>query len=375
MKTNQKGSLIIVQEVFPIYRKSLYDILSKSLKFKLLVTNDSLGDITVFEKLEYVLRKGVIKRFFSGKFYWQTELLNYNFKKNDVVVLPASPRNLTIIFLLILLRLKGIKVVLWGHYESATGNWVTYYIRMLLLKFSSGILFYTDLEALRYNKAHSKGKNTKKVLGLNNGLNIKEISNFRVLYEKNIKQRNLNILFIGRLTQKTKLELLLRAIATSKLKSEIKLHIIGDGELKDFFIKLSAQLKIEKNVIWHGTKTDEKQISEIMNNSALFVYPGNVGLSLIHCMSYSLPCLIHDNRKHHNPEADALLENDKAIYFREDDYIDLSIKMDKLLIDKDLRLNQSNINFKIVEHKYNVDEMAKKFIEVYESLEKRTGDN
>lgn len=373
MITKQKKStnrFIIVQEVFPVYRKPLFDILSDKLNFKLLVSEESLGDITVFDQSEYVVRRGIIKNFFGGKFFWQTSLLNYGFSKNDIVVLSASPRNLTMMILLAKLKMQGIKTVLWGHYESANGTRLNHYIRMCLLKLASGILFYTDLEASRYKSTLSRDNNSQKILGLNNGLAIKEISNFRISYEKNINERNFNILFIGRLTKKTKLELLLRSISYCKSKDKIKLHVIGDGELREFFLKLANDLNVDKLVIWHGTKTCEQEISKIANNCALFIYPGDVGLSLIHCMSYGLPCLIHDNRKHHNPEADALFENTEAIYFKENDYIDLSLKIDKLLESEKIRVNQSFQNLKIVENKYNVEKMAQKFIEIYEFLAK-----
>ena len=34
----------------------------------------------------------------------------------------------------------------------------------------------------------------------------------------------------------------------------------------------------------------------------IFVYPGEVGLSLIHAMAYGLPCLVHSDRLKHMPE-------------------------------------------------------------------------
>ena len=66
---------------------------------------------------------------------------------------------------------------------------------------------------------------------------------------------------------------------------------------------------------WYGKLIDEKDISNIANRCRIFVYPGAVGLSLIHAMAYGLPCLIHSDRCNHMPEIAAFSHGKTGLTF------------------------------------------------------------
>lgn len=358
--------LIVIQEVFPVYREKLFDEINSRVEFQLLVSSDKLGDINVSSKKEYIKCVGEIRGLFNKKVYWQHGILNYKFNKNDVVVLPASPRNLAVILLLFKLKLKGIKTVLWGHYESATGTKLGYILRMLLIRFSSAVLFYTDLEVERYKKTKWGRNDFRQIIGLNNGSDYEEIKKFVIPYKLNYSDRVGNILFIGRLTEKTKLSYLLKAVHLIGHKQKITIHVIGNGVLKEKIIEEALNLGV--NLVWHGTLTAEKEISKIANICSLFVYPGSVGLSLIHSMSYGLPCLVHNNRANQNPEIDALLDKTENIFFEENNILDLSNKISYLLSNDNYLKEDSFRNVGIIETKYNIKSMSSKFIFVFDNI-------
>lgn len=84
------------------------------------------------------------------------------------------------------------------------------------------------------------------------------------------KKRPYRFLFVGRLIQLKKVELLIRAIATLKF-TDIELWIVGDGPERDNLYSL-ANLLIPNKVHWHGILPMSK-IPKIMNQVDCLVLP------------------------------------------------------------------------------------------------------
>ena len=290
--------------------------------------------------------------------YWQFGALSINITKADFVVVCGAPRNLTTIFLLIKAKLQNKKTIWWGHYWSSSSKKYRQIIRIYISKLSSALLFYTDAEVEKFKK---DGWISKQKLGaLNNGIDISEISKLRLSYD--FKNRSPNILFIGRLTEKSNLKTLIEAIYILRDK-KFKLNIIGDGNLYEELIDKANNLKINNIIKFHGGTNNEKIISEIANSCSIFVYPGSVGLSLIHAMSYGLPCIVHNNIQHHMPEIAAFKEKVNGYFFEENSAIDLSKVIVKLMELGSLREQMSKNSINSVEENYNTANMAKRFID------------
>ena len=200
--------------------------------------------------------------------YWQFGALSINISEADYIVVCGDPRNLSTIFLLIKAKLQNKKTIWWGHYWSSTSKKYRQIIRIYISKLSSALLFYNDSEVDRFKK--DGWISNQKLGALNNGIDISEISKLRIPY--NFKKRVSNILFIGRLTEKSNLKILIEAMYILKSK-EFNLNIIGDGFLYKELIKKVNYLKINNNIKFYRGTNDEKIISEIANNCAIFVYP------------------------------------------------------------------------------------------------------
>ena len=84
------------------------------------------------------------------------------------------------------------------------------------------------------------------------------------------KKRSYRFLFIGRLIQLKKVELLIKAIATLKF-IDIELWIVGDGPERDNLYSL-ANILIPNKVYWHGTLPMSK-IPKIINQVDCLVLP------------------------------------------------------------------------------------------------------
>lgn len=361
-----KKKVLIIQEYFPVYRKPFFDLLAKKYDLTLIVSDSNFGSINAEEDVSYVKKIGKLKSYLKGNFFWLENLTNVDFNQYHIIVLGAAPRNLSFLYLMFYLKMRGKKTIFWGQFWSATSSKFGFMLRMLLLQLSSAIMFYTEKECVDYKKTFLGRNDIRPLMGLNNGLDVEVISRYKLRYDIN---RGTNILFIGRLTDKSNLLQLLAAINISKYRDDLKLHIIGDGEILNNCNEWVVENKLERNIIFHGALTKEEDIARVVNKCLIFVYPGDVGLSLIHAMAYGLPCIIHDNFLQHGPEIAALLESKGGIFFQKNNVDNLKNNLDIYLDNKELLVNHSYSNFKIVEKKFNHIEMSNAFDRLFEMME------
>src|SRR5699024_7456121 len=76
----------------------------------------------------------------------------------------------------------------------------------------------------------------------------------------------------------------------------------GDGELfkkgQDYIAANNLSEKIEML----GAIYEAKILSEQFSRASIFVFPGTVGLALIHAMAHGIPAILHDSNENHGPE-------------------------------------------------------------------------
>jgi len=175
-----------------------------------------------------------------------------------------------------------------------------------------------------------------------------------------------DILFVGRLTKQKSVEILLKAIKILKNKysKNLKIAIVGDGELKENLNNLTVELGVNREVEFLGVRKDVK---ELMVSSKIFVLPSRwegFGLVIIEAMSNMLPViasnvggipeLIEDGK-------DGILvppENPKA----------LARAINNLLENEELREKLSKAAYKKVRERYSIDTYSVHMLDFYKSL-------
>lgn len=297
---------------------------------------------------------------------WQVGALSVPFQRGDTVVVCGAPRNLSTLLILAKARMKGARTIWWGQYWSATSEARRHRIRMKLSQLADAILFYTDAEVARF---HADGWfHAGPVAALNNGIDLTEIRKLRRAYDPDT--RGANLLFIGRLTEKAQLGLVIEALAEPVLVNA-HLHVLGGGEA-EILLRKQAELRgVADRIIWHGGTTDEKRIANVANRCAAFVYPGQVGLSLIHAMGYGLPCVVHRNRQRQMPEFSAFEDGRTGYTFDEGSSGSLAESISNILAVSSERAKMAQRCIKITTNNYNTEVMAKRFITLVERLEGR----
>lgn len=358
--------VLIIQPSVPVYRIDFFQRIADDPCIELSVYHGvMLGGIdepSILSNKWSVPKCDVFK---IGPFFWQRNILNLDVSKFDVIVVSGNLRFLTSILIFLKSILFRKKVVWWSHYRSKK-FFVSYFLRYLFYRFSSALLFYTEEEkSLALIEVNPKNKS---IFALNNGVSSHAIRKLVTDLESRILDRNqLNILFIGRITPKSNFSLLIEAISELKDRMNVRVHVIGDsGESKVRYLYAKS---INHLFIWHGIITDESEIAKVANICNLLVYPGDVGLSLLHGFSYGLPALIHDDFDKHMPEHAAFENNINGFLFEYGNSSSLSNcihKYSKLSDSEKLFLMKNALE--TVSNSYNTKDMYLRFMNLITSL-------
>ena len=350
--------ILFVQPSIPLFRVSFFKSLAHELgkSFIVIHSEGDLGELT--PSLQYPWSKCIGKVIKIGfGFVWQKNLINFTVKRDYIIVVSGNPRYLSTILFILKAKLFGVKILWWGHYRSSTSkNWrVT--LRLGLMKLANGIIFYTEDEVKRYLTSKQR-KESRPIVGLNNGIDILPIKRLRKKYDSN--SRSYEILFLGRVTEKASFDVLLNALQYAKIK-DITLNVIGNNSFDPYLILDKYNFNNGVKINYYGKLTDEKQISNIANRCRVFVYPGSIGLSLIHAMAYGLPSLVHSDPLLHMPEIGAFKEGVTGLTFNRNNPEDLAIKL-SLMISNTSQLDfMSKECLNITENDFNTTKMTEKF--------------
>ncbi|MBI1399411.1 glycosyltransferase [Hyphomonas sp.] len=358
----------IVQPALPAYRVGLFKRLADRFAQDLVVyasRSEDLGELdSTGASYSWSSELGPIKQIVLG-LEWQEGAASIPISKHDVLVVCGAPRTLSTLLLMVKARLRGTRTIWWGHYWSASSKPWRAYLRLALMQAADAVVFYTDQEVAEYKKSALK-KPVRRVAGLNNGIETNEIQKMRESFVARLRPRD--FLFLGRLTEKAQLPLLLRAMASPECRN-LTLDVIGDGPERRALVALAEELRISDRVVWHGATTDESKISGVANCCKAFVYPGSVGLSLIHAMAYGLPAIVHDDRWTHMPEIAAHSEGYTGVSYSKNSLNSLAATMSGLIANHARLEGMSNACVSLIDSTFNLDDMAQRFVRAIEEIE------
>ncbi|MFV2053707.1 glycosyltransferase family 4 protein [Aliiroseovarius sp. YM-037] len=299
MRSVSERRIIVVQPALPAYRLDFFDRLATSLGplFRVYASRSEMSGLSIRQTPPWLNTLDQMRNPIRGM-EWQPGAISIAIRRGDILIVCGAPRCLSTLALMIKARLIGAKTVWWGHYWSATSIAWRHRFRLLSMRLADAVLFYTDQEVEAYRQKESR-HDGRVISALNNGINVAPIKPLRLPYDAGMRPNRL--LFIGRLTEKARLDLLLGALADPHL-SGVDLQVIGDGPNAATLKAQADALGLDARVTWHGAQTDEAQVAAIANTCRLFVYPGAVGLSLLHAAAYGLPAIVHKDRATHMPE-------------------------------------------------------------------------
>lgn len=359
---------LIVQPTFPEYRRGFLEAVSNKIAIHLIcsesspdgaegvATNMTFGSDTV----ECIALPGYL--------FWQKGVVSALWRRRPtVLVIGGNPRYLSSVVALFVAKLRGVRIVLWGHARSSTSGAVGTWLRTRLMYLADQILvYYTDEipllpERLRVRAAGvGNSVDTDGIVAVGNGISESEL---HVFGQKNGFAGRPLLVTLGRLTSKARVDRVIRAIAkVNQGGNDAILAIIGDGPVRKELEELVAELQIEDSVLWTGEISDDAALSLWMRSACIFVYGGAVGLSLIHAFAYGLPAVISSRVEDHNPEALLFVEGAHGAMFDARDSDSLAAVLSEQLEDPAKLVAMGDSAQAMVVDQLGIDRMANRFV-------------
>ncbi len=328
-KVEKRIRVQIVQPVIPHYRVALFDALARDHGFDVCVSASPAVEGIVSCSLAAAradLEHPSVS-LFGDRIRWQRAMkLRSDFVPGDVLVLPGNPRYLSMYPLLIKARRRGVRVVSWGHRRRERARGPSKSLGEWLDRAVDVVLLYTDAER---EAIVASGHDPDRVFAINNTIDPTPIRKATAGWSQaalrdfiageGLQGRKL-LLFSGRLIAKTRLDVALRALAEIRAsRPEYVLAVVGDGPEKEHLTRLAVALGVAESVRWLGPIYDEDRLAPWFLSAKCMVYPGAIGLALLHAFAYGLPVVTHDRPAGLGPEIHALRSGENGICFRDGD--------------------------------------------------------
>jgi glycosyltransferase involved in cell wall biosynthesis len=167
-----------------------------------------------------------------------------------------------------------------------------------------------------------------------------------------------NILFVGRLQARKRVDYLLRACA--QMDSQPRLVIIGNGPERLDLESMAKEIYPSAEFMGpkHGT-----ELKPYFEAADLFVLPGTGGLAVQEAMSYGLPVIVAQG----DGTQDDLVRQGNGWQIPPDDYDALVTAMKNALSDVARLRRMGEESYRIVKEEINIEKMVETFVNVLNS--------
>lgn len=293
-----------------------------------------------------------------GNFYWQQGAISLAFKQYKHYILTSEPYCLSSWLILLLNRLTGRKSYLWTHGWYGNESKLKKILKKIFFGLSHKVLLYGDYAR---NLMIKEGFSPEKLITIFNSLDydkqiqIRQTLSESPVYKQHFKNQYPVLLYIGRIQNRKKIELLIEAMnELAKSKSFCNLILIGKQTDETSIHKLVSLYKLEKYVWFFGPCYDEEILGELIFNANVGISPGNVGLTAIHCLVYGTPVITQNNFTRQMPEFEAIEQYLTGDFFIEDSVKNLCDKINEwTLLPKERRESIRQSCYKVIHEKYN----------------------
>ena len=367
---NDDFRIRIIQPNVGPYRVALYEGLGRIYGDRIeVLATDGAGTPNVSQPLRGVRYdySHPIKKF--GKIGWQRGLSLMGMTKGDVLVISGEPQNITNVLLAIAAKFRGVAVIWWGHHRSATSREFRVKIRLMLAKMLSDIFLCYTKSGRDYLMARGFAEN--RVFATWNTIDLEPIKRAREYWSQdrlfefraqyNIGTRPI-LLLCSALRPKTRLDLLVRAMSDSRLADRNPiLVVIGEGPKEQECKTLAKELGVDGAIMWFGPERDQMKLAPWFLSASMYVYPGAIGLGIIHSLAYGLPVVVHDNADHQMPEFEVMEDGKTGLAFKENDISDMIDKILNLLDNPEECKVMGEYSIAKVFSQYSMDQMIKNY--------------
>ncbi|MBX9736981.1 MAG: glycosyltransferase family 4 protein [Phycisphaerales bacterium] len=264
-------------------------------------------------------------------------------KNFDVLILGWNTRHLSLLPYMLKARWAGIPVVIWGQGASKNEGAFRRWFRWTVSKLSSAIIVYNHSVA---DELVRSGHDRQRIFVAQNTVDQTETQAAREHWlsrpEELAEFRRVNnlghgphFIFLSRLELDNRTDVLIHAVHAMRAKHPgVRATIIGSGIAEASLKALVEKLGLTEHVKFPGAIYEDIKLAPWFMSADAFVYPTNVGLSLLHAFGFGLPAVVGDNIKAHNPEIEALRPGENGDVFKHNDPKDLACVLDELVSDR-----------------------------------------
>ncbi len=351
------------QRVLPEYRAEFFDALATACLQGLGVF---AGDPCRGEAVETVNKLAIANyrsarnlHFFKGSayLYWQAGVLGWlRSWQPDVLIMEINPRNRSNPLAARWMKARGKPVIGWGL-GIPGGGFLHRLIHQLMLRSCDAVIAYSTTAALQYRDA---GVKPSRVFVAANAVTRKPAS-AAILRPPAYPEDAPQLLFVGRLQPRKRVDTLLRALAALPPQKQPLLNIIGDGPDRSRLEMLAWQTY--PRAVFLGAKHGA-ELEPYYKAADLFILPGTGGLAVQQAMAHSLPVIVG--------QADGtqgeLVRGENGWMLPDDSPQTLARVIEEALSDVE-RLRQKGLaSYRIVAEEVNLEAMVKTFTTAVESL-------
>lgn len=330
MRLPNRRELCLLYNFAQHYRTEIFRLMDRELGCDF-VFGDRYLDV---RKMDYSLLRNVREvknRRILGACYYQPGTVSLVRSYRKIFAL-ADPYCLSTWMILFLAPFFGTRVYLWTHGMYGKEGRLRIALMRLACRLSEGVFLYG-------NRARelmiAEGVDACKLHVIYNSLAydvqraLREQLRPQPLFADRFRNDDPNLVFVGRLTEVKRLDLLLAAVARlSGRGRQVNVTLIGDGVCREGLAAQARRLGITDRVWFFGPCYDERRLSEMIYNADLCVSPGNVGLTAMHALMFGTPVVTHDDFACQMPEFEAVERGKTGAFFTRGDVDSLADTID-----------------------------------------------
>ncbi len=335
--------IAIIDRCVPHYRRGLYDILmaDRDRSFTIIAAARPVERIGTVEYpgpdgsgWRWIDAHGVRIAGSRGASVWQWGAVKAGLSSRyDAIIMMANPNDPSLWLCAMLARLTGKRLIFWTHGLTRRDRPLRRRLRVLWLRLAHAYAIYGHfgkigmvserLDPARCHVCYNALDYTQQA-SLRTTLTTEHSPEVRRdLFGS--RSRAPIALSVSRLSAFKKVDQLVRAHASlQRAGFEANLLIIGDGAERPKLEALVDELGVRDSVRFVGECYDEQRLAAMILASDVSVTPGAIGLTVMHCLAYGVPCITHDDWFDHGPEFEAIIEGKTGGFFRKDDVDDLA---------------------------------------------------
>lgn len=292
MSSEIKCKLAVQQRVLPAYRAAFFDLLAESCQGGLSVfagtprRGEALGAEGELKTAVYAYAENL--HLGNGRLYacHQRNILTWLERWNpDVLIAEANPRYLSTPMAMRWMRTRGRPVIGWGLGAPPRSGFWRGLLRERFLSGFDALITYSSQGKEQYRAA---GFPAERIFIAPNASTRKPNG---VLPDRpdHFVDGKPQVLFVGRLQTRKRVDLLLRACAQLPSHKQPALTIVGDGPVRTDLETLARE--VYPQAVFTGEKRGE-EVAPYFEAADLFVLPGTGGLAVQHAMSHGLPVMV-----------------------------------------------------------------------------------